>query len=41
MIVWLPSPNSSLNQSVKFFLFHPKGIGTAEPAYTLVKVCAG
>src|SRR6266481_3721660 len=28
-----------LNQSVKFFHSHPNGIGTAEPTYTLVKIC--
>src|SRR6266851_1405016 len=30
-----------LNQSVKFFHFHRIGIGTVEPTYTFVKICAG
>src|ERR1700682_6096464 len=29
-----------LKQSVKFFRFHRIGIGTVEPTYTLVKICA-
>src|SRR6202158_3859366 len=30
-----------LNLSVKFFHSHRIGIGTVEPTYTLVKICAG
>src|SRR6266571_2478184 len=30
-----------LNQSAEFFHSHPNSIGTAEPTYTLVKICTG
>src|SRR5713226_485541 len=32
---------SFLHQSVKLFHSHRIGIGTVEPTYTLVKICAG